>query len=270
MSLSGKNVIVTGATSGLGVAIAKILTEAGASVFIGGRRTEQGQQVAKETGSTFHTGDVANDESNKKFFEAAEKYFGGAKVDVIFLNAGVGGRNEDTVITNFNIENYDYIYSVNVRGTLLGLQYGSKLLRHNGTFLVTSSIVSILSMSGSPIYASSKAALDSLVRLYAGQFAESEDDRIKSFSILSINPTVYETEGIDGFTGGSKDVLNAFAKMMNPSQRPGKAEELAKIVKELVQGKLSYKSGDIFVADADTHFPISEYLTRMGKVVAQN
>jgi NAD(P)-dependent dehydrogenase (short-subunit alcohol dehydrogenase family) len=263
MSLSGKNVIVTGATSGFGVAIAKILTEAGASVFIGGRRMEQGEQVAKETGSTFHTVDVANDESNKEFFEAAEKYFGGAKVDYILLNAGVEGKNEETIITNFNIENYDYIFSVNVRGTLLGLQYGSKLLRQNGTFLVTSSLVSILSMSGSPIYASSKAALDSLVRSYAAQFAESEDERIKSLSILSINPGVYETEMADRFTGGNKDMLTGFAKMFNPSRRLGKADELANIVKNFVEGELSYKSGDVFAADADTHFPIAEYMSRV-------
>jgi NAD(P)-dependent dehydrogenase (short-subunit alcohol dehydrogenase family) len=269
MSLSGTNVIVTGATSGFGVAIAKVLSEDGASVFIGGRRAEQGEQVAKETGSTFHTVDVANDESNKTFFEAAEKHFGGANVDYILLNAGVEGKNEDTVITNFNIENFDYIYSVNVRGTLLGLQYGSKLLRQNGTFLVTSSIVSILPMSVSPVYASSKAALDSLVRSYAAQFQESEDERIKSLSILSINPAVYETEMGDRFTGGSQEVLNGLAKMVNPSQRPGKADELAKIVKGLLQGELSYKSGDVFVADADSHFQIDEYMTRMQKVVTQ-
>jgi NAD(P)-dependent dehydrogenase (short-subunit alcohol dehydrogenase family) len=269
MSLSGKNVIVTGATSGFGVAIAKALADAGASIFIGGRRAEQGQQVAKETGSTFHTLDVANDESNEAFFEAAEQHFGGRNVDYILLNAGVEGKNEETVITNFNIDNYDYIYSVNVRGTLLGLQYGSKLLRQNGTFLVTSSVASILPMSASPIYVSSKAALDSLVRSYAAQFAESEDERIKSLSILAINPTLYETEMGDRFTGGSQDVLKGFAKMINPSQRPGKANELATIVKELLQEELPYKSGDVFVADADTHFPLSEYMTRMQKVVTQ-
>jgi NAD(P)-dependent dehydrogenase (short-subunit alcohol dehydrogenase family) len=269
MSLSGKNVIVTGATSGIGVQITKALSEAGASVFIGGRRAEQGEQVAKETGSTFHNVDVANDESNRLFFEAAERHFGGANVDYILLNAGVEGKNEDTVVTSLSIDNYDYIYSVNVRGTLLGLQYGSKLLRQNGTFLVTSSVGSILPMSVNPVYVSSKAALNSLVRSYAAQFAESEDERIKSLSILSINPTLYETEMSDRFTGGSQDVVNGFAKMVNPSQRPGKADELAKIVKELVHGELPYQSGDVFVADADTHFPIDEYMTRMGKVVAQ-
>jgi NAD(P)-dependent dehydrogenase (short-subunit alcohol dehydrogenase family) len=212
---------------------------------------------------------VASDESNKAFFEAAKRHFGGANVDYILLNAGVEGTNEDTVITNFNIESYDYVYSVNVRGTLLGLQYGSKLLRRNGTFLVTSSVGSILPMPLNPVYVSSKAALDSLVRSYAAQFAESEDERIKSLAILSINPTLYKTEMSDRFTGGNDNIGNGFAKMMNPSQRIGKADELANIVKELVQGSLPYQSGDVIVADADTHFPIDEYMTRMGKAVAQ-
>lgn len=269
MSLSGKNVIVTGATSGFGVEIAKALSAAGASVFIGGRRTEKGQQVAKEVGATFHTVDVADEESNKAFFEAAEKHFDGQKVDYILLNAGVEGKNEDTVVTNLSIENYDYIYSVNVRGTLLGLRFGTPLLRNNGTFLVTSSVGSILPMSANPVYVSSKAALDSLVRSYAAQFAESEDERIKSLSIFAINPTLYETAMASRFVGGDMDMAQGFSKMVNPSQRPGKADELAKIVKDFVHGALPYQSGDIFVADADTHFPISEYMSRMEKATTE-
>lgn len=263
MSLSGKNVIVTGATSGIGVQIAKNLSDAGASVFIGGRRAEKGEQVAKEVGGTFHTVDVANDESNKAFFNAAEKHFGGQNVDFILLNAGVEGNNEDTVVTSLNIETYDYIYAVNVRGMMLGLRYGTELLREKGTFLITSSVGSILPLPTNPVYASSKAALDSLVRSYAAQFAGSEDKRIKSLSIVAINPTMYETEMTDRFAGGSEHMANLFAKMLNPCQRPGKADELARVVKAFVQGELPYQSGDVFVADAETHFPISEYTTRM-------
>ena len=67
------------------------------------------------------------------------------------------------------------------------------------------------------------------------------------------NPTLYETEMADRFTGGNEDVVNMFAKMVNPSQRVGTSDELASIVSSFVQGKLPYKSGDVFVADADTH-----------------
>jgi hypothetical protein len=67
----------------------------------------------------------------------------------------------------------------------------------------------------------------------------------------------------DRFAGGSEHMANLFAKMLNPCQRPGKADELARVVKAFVQGELPYQSGDVFVADAETHFPISEYTTRM-------
>jgi hypothetical protein len=73
-----------------------------------------------------------------------------------------------------------------------------------------------------------------------------------------VNAAAYDTEMGDRFTGGNQEVLNDLAKMVNPSQRPGKADELAKIVKGLLQGELSYKSGDVFVADADSHFQIDE------------
>ncbi|KAL7579680.1 hypothetical protein ACA910_021829 [Epithemia clementina (nom. ined.)] len=268
-SLSGKNIIITGATSGLGVEIAKSLSAAGASVFIGGRRAEQGQQVANDMGATFHTVDVADETSNKAFFEAAQKHFGGEQtVDYILLNAGVEGNHEDAVLSSedsFKIDHYDYIYSVNVRGALLGLSYGIKLLRKHGKFLVTSSAGSVLALGAVPVYISSKAALDSLVRSYAAQFKESKDERIQSLSIVSINPTLYLTEMVDRFVGGNLEFATAFAKMTNPVGRPGKAEELATVVTDFARGQLPYQSGHIFVADADTHFPIEEYTNRLQK-----
>jgi NAD(P)-dependent dehydrogenase (short-subunit alcohol dehydrogenase family) len=269
MSLQGKNVIITGATSGFGVQIASVLSAEGASVFIGGRRADRGEKVAKDTNSTFHVVDVADQESNQKFFAAAEKHFGGQNVDFILLNAGVEGDSMKTHIPTVTVETYDYIFSVNVRGIILGVQYGTPLMRNGGTFVFTSSAGSILPFSGNPVYGASKAAVDSLVRSYAAQLADSQDERITSLSMVSINPTLYSTELSARFVGdlsGSVDDDEAalgFAKSFNPSQRMGHTEELAVIVRDFVQGKLPYKSGDTICADADTHFPLSEYLGRM-------
>ena len=275
MSLSGKNIIVTGATSGLGVQIAALLSKEGADVFIGGRRADRGAQVANDTNTTFHTVDVADQESNEVFFAAAETHFGGkGKVDYILLNAGVEGKNEETVAeSNLDIDNFDYIYSVNVRGVVLGVKYGTPLMRTNGSFIVTSSSASIIPFGGNPIYASSKAAVDSLVRSYANQFEQSEDKRIQTLSVVSVNPTLYTTEMAERFVGAegeaAKAALDGFATMVNPSQRPGKAEELASILRDYIHGDLPYKSGESFAADADTHFPLNEYFDRMAKAVEQ-
>mmetsp|Transcript_61109 Transcript_61109/g.149616 ORF Transcript_61109/g.149616 Transcript_61109/m.149616 type:complete len:274 (+) Transcript_61109:364-1185(+) len=263
-SLNGKNIIITGATSGIGSKIAALLSSEGADVFIGGRRADRGEAVAEETNTTFHVLDVADEESNRKFFDAASNHFGGTKtVDFVLLNAGVEGNNAEAQVSNLSVSNYDYIYSVNVRGVILGMKYGIETLTDGGSILVTSSTVSIMTMGASPIYASSKAAVDSLVRSFAEQFAKSDDERIKSLSILSMNPTLYETDMADRFTGGEKTMLEGFAKMVNPSQRPGLTSELATIVRDYIHGDLPYKSGDTFAVDADTHFPLSEYFDRM-------
>lgn len=272
MSLQGKNVIITGATSGFGVHIAAALSAEGASVFIGGRRADKGAEVAITTNSTFHVVDVADEESNQQFFAAAEKHFGGKKqnVDFILLNAGVEGHSEETVIPTLDVKTYDYIFNVNVRGVILGIQHGTPLLRHGGTFVMTSSAGSIVPFAGNPVYGASKAAVDSLVRSFAAQLADSRDERLRSLSMVSVNPTLYTTELSERFMGtDDKEVSAMFAKSFNPSQRVGKAEELADIVRDFVQGKLPYKSGDSFVTDADTHFPLNEYFDRMNKATTQ-
>jgi NAD(P)-dependent dehydrogenase (short-subunit alcohol dehydrogenase family) len=81
-----------------------------------------------------------------------------------------------------------------------------------------------MAFGGSPIYAASKATVDSLARSYAAQFAESHDEHIMSLSVVTINPGLYETEIADRFTGNNEDVKEIVAKMLNPSQRVGKAE----------------------------------------------
>jgi NAD(P)-dependent dehydrogenase (short-subunit alcohol dehydrogenase family) len=264
MSLQGKNIIITGATSGLGVHIAAALSAEGAFVFIGGRRAERGLQVAAATNSTFHVVDVSNERSNQVFFTAAEKHFGGQNVDFIFLNAGVEGKSEGTVIPTLDVDTYDYIFGANVRGVMLGMQYGTPLLRTGGTFVFTSSVGSILAFAGNPVYAASKAAVDSFVRSYAAQLADSKDQRLKSLSVVSINPTIYATDMAERLMGTNDEVVTAgFAKMLNPSHRLGQAQELADIVRDFVQGKLPYKSGALIAADADTHFPLNEYFGRM-------
>jgi len=285
MSLEGKNIIITGATSGIAVAWAAVLSKEGASVFIGGRREEKGLEVAKQTNSTFHQVDVASEESNKDFFAAAMTHFGGGGsdvvssepnnncccVDFIFLNAGVLGNLEDHHVTTLDVKTYDYIFGVNVRGIISGLKYGTPLLRQNGSFVFTSSVSSILPVA--PLYSASKAAVDSLTRSYAKQFVDSDDERLQSLSVYSINPAWYFSEmtdfAMEGNHKGWGNQHSVVAQILNPCQRPGTAEELAKTIKEMVKGNfLPYKSGANICVDADAHFPLDEYLSRMETAAA--
>jgi gluconate 5-dehydrogenase len=271
MSLAGKNIIITGATSGLGVDMAAALSGAGARVFIGGRRSDLGEAVAQTTQTTFHVVDVADEESNRAFFKAAADHFGGdAAVDYIFLNAGVEGNGSEMVAGTdaFTVQSYDQVFGVNVRGIVLGLQFGTPLLRPHGSFVWTSSGASIFPLPQAPFYAASKSTVDALVRNFAAQFAQSPDERLRTLSVLTINPLVYETDMSGRMTGGNNEILQHYATAMNPSQRVGQGRELGQLMVDYARGALPYMSGDSFVVDADTHFPLSEYHDRMSNASA--
>jgi len=266
MSLKGKNVIITGATSGIGEAIATALSQNGASVFLGGRRADKGEEVAKSIGAGFHVVDVAREDSNQAFFEAAQTHFGGVQtVDYIFLNAGVEGSAEKTAITSMDISEYEFVFGINVRGVLFGLQYGTPLLRKSGTFVLTSSAGSILPFAALPVYAASKSAVDGLVRSYAAQFQSATDERIQSLSILGINPGVYGSEMLGRVSGGNTDMMEGMGAAFNVSGRIGQTQELAATMVQLLEGKLPYKSGDLIAVDADLHMHLAEYLVRLLK-----
>jgi len=278
MSLEGKNIIITGATSGIAVAWALELSKEGASVFIGGHREDKGLEVAKQcqpNTTTFHKVDVASEESNKDFFAAATKHFGGSGsdgsseqptvecVDFVFLNAGVEGSTEDSDITTVDVNRYDYIFGVNVRGIISGLKYGTPLLRKGGSFVFTSSSIASI-IPGYAFCGASKAAVDSLTRSYAKQFADSDDERLKSLSVYSINPTWYISEMTERANKANEGFSHAgVAQSVNPCQRPGTADDLAKTIKEMVKGNLPYESGANICVDADTHFPLEEYVSRL-------
>jgi NAD(P)-dependent dehydrogenase (short-subunit alcohol dehydrogenase family) len=171
--------------------------------------------------------------------------------------------NSKAQLTFRRIAHSDYVFGVNVRGIVLGIQYSLPLLRKGGKFICTSSGASIFPFGGNPVYAASKAAVDSLVRCYAAQFAESEDELVKSLSVFAINPGFYTSEMSDRFVGNDENVKDMMVKMFNPSQSAGKAEELADIIRQLLAGELPYKSGDAIACDADTHFPLPEWFDRL-------
>lgn len=269
-SLNGKNIVVTGATSGFGAAMASLFSREGANVFVGGRRADRGAQVAQDANATFKQVDVADADSNQAFFEAARKHFGGPRtIDAVFLNAGVEGTNEDTLATNLSLENFEYVYGVNVGGVVMGIKHGVPLLRQGGSIVVTSSVGSILPLGPNPIYASSKAAVDSLVKCYGAQFAEAiHDQHLHSLSIVGVNPTVYSTEMARRFAA-TDEAMAAYAGMVNPSRRAGTPEEFARVLLDYLLGKLPYTNGQSYVVDADAHFPLAEYYSRRRAAAAR-
>jgi 3-oxoacyl-[acyl-carrier protein] reductase len=158
-SLEGKTALVTGGTSGIGLAISERFVEAGAAVCIVGRR-ENGEAVARSIDAKFVRADVSLEVAVIRMFEEAVLMIGA--FDILVLNAGVGTLGEPLQSTETGI--VEKVTQLNYFGTLFGLKHGPATMRNRGSIICTSSAASYFRLPGFEPYATSKATVDSLVK----------------------------------------------------------------------------------------------------------
>lgn len=189
--LKGKVAIVTGASKGIGVAIAKDLAAAGASVVVNYSSSKEGaEKVVKEIqakgGKAIAIGaSIADHNQIKTLVKETVKAFG--KIDILVNNAGVYDFVPLDAITK---EHYHHIFDLNVLGVILLTQevvkqFGDK----GGNIINVSSIVSHNAPANSTVYSATKAALDSITRSLALELGP------KKIRVNSINPGMVNTEG---------------------------------------------------------------------------
>jgi NAD(P)-dependent dehydrogenase (short-subunit alcohol dehydrogenase family) len=173
MTLQGKGALVTGATSGIGAAVALRLASEGANTVITGRDPDKGRAVLdrlEKAGAgrcRFITADLASPEEPLRLAEQAEEWLGG--VDILVNNAATGGAGHSTEITP---EDWDAIFAVNVRAPyLLSTAVMSRMSeRRSGVVVNVTTSVAYRGWPGYSAYASSKAALDAMSRCWAATY----------------------------------------------------------------------------------------------------
>lgn len=150
--------LITGASSGIGAAVARRLADAGDAVVIADVDEERGTALAEEIGGVFHKTDVSVLASNEAAVAAAIQNFG--RLDVVHLNAGICGG------TDLDPQQYRKTLGVNLNGVFYGVCAALPHLREQGggTILVTASIAGLIGIPYDPIYSISKHALIGLVR----------------------------------------------------------------------------------------------------------
>jgi len=232
--LQGKTAVITGGTTGIGLATAKLFVSEGAYVFITGRRQKELDEAVKDIGSnvTGVQGDVANLADLDRLYKTI-----GAKrrIDIVFANAGVAGVSPLEKITE---KHFDDIFNVNVRGTLFTVQKALPLLNDGGSIILTGSVASAKGTPGFSTYGASKAAVRNFVRAWT---VELKDRGIRS-NVLSPGPTDTPI-----MYGQPEDVV---AKMVAsiPMGRIGRADEIAKAALYLASDDSSFVSGiELFV-----------------------
>jgi NAD(P)-dependent dehydrogenase (short-subunit alcohol dehydrogenase family) len=172
--LDNEVAVITGGTSGMGLATAKRFVAEGAYVFIMGRRQHALDSAVKDIGTrvTGVQGDIAKLPDLDRLYEIVRAQKG--RVDIVFANAGVG----EFVTTDAMTEaHFDKTFDVNVKGTLFTVQKALPLFNDGGSIILTDSIATVKGIPAFGVYCASKAAIRSFVRTWT---LELKDRKIRA------------------------------------------------------------------------------------------
>jgi len=242
--LSGKVAVVTGASKGIGAAIAKRLAADGASVVVNYSTSREGaekvvNEITQSGGKAVAIGaSVSKEEEIQKLFDETKKVFG--KVDILVNNAGVYSFGS---LENLSVEDYKRQYDTNVLGLLLTTKAALPLIPDEGGSVVNiSSIVSTLAPATSSVYSSTKGAVDTITKSLAKELGS------RKIRVNSINPGFVVTEGTHsaGFVGSE---FEKGAVASTPLGRAGEPEDIAPPVAFLASDDARWITGEtIFVS----------------------
>lgn len=238
--LQNKQVVITGGTTGIGLATARLFLEEGAKVTVTGTNPTTLEAAKKELGARVDV--VRSDAGSGADIAALARTFSDKRVDVLFLNAGVAKFGS---IVELDESAFDESFRVNVRGPWLALKHFAPLMNRGGAVVVNSSVNNLLGMPGSSVYAATKAAVRSLVRTAASELAAS------GVRVNAVSPGPVETP-LYGKLGMPADVVQGFAQELIrkvPLQRFGRPDEIARAALFLASDDSSFMTGEEIVAD---------------------
>ncbi|MFF8399060.1 SDR family NAD(P)-dependent oxidoreductase [Streptomyces sp. NPDC016172] len=235
--LQDKKALVTGATSGIGRAIAVKLAEAGATVYVTGRRAELGKETVElieQAGGTGHfvVADVANIDDVRKLAEEV------GEVDVLVNNAGIFPFSPTP---EQSLDSYEQVFDINVRASyfLTAALAPAMVTKKKGAIVNVSSVAAQIGTPVGSVYNASKAAMDALTRSWAVEFGAA------GVRVNSVAPGPIRTDMAVDTVG---EMFEAFSRS-TPLTRAGEPEEIAEAVVFLASDKASYITGAVLTAD---------------------
>jgi 3-oxoacyl-[acyl-carrier protein] reductase len=237
--LKGKVAVVTGASKGIGAAIAKSLAAEGASVVVNYSSSKEGADkvvaaiTAKGGKAVSVHGDVAKPADVQKIFSETKKAFG--RLDVLVNNAGV---YQFAPLEQITEDHFHQHFNTNVLGLLLATQEAAKHFgAEGGSVINIGSAVSQITPPASAVYTATKGAVDAVTRVLAKELGP------RKIRVNSINPGIVETEGTHsgGFIGGDLE-KNLVAQ--TPLGRIGQPDDIAPTAVFLASGDSGWLTGE--------------------------
>ena len=240
--LSGKVAVVTGASKGIGAAIAKALAHEGASVVVNYASSKDGaDKVVEEINSNGGKaiavgGDVTRQADANSIIDAAIKNYG--KLDIVVNNSGV---YEFAPVEEITEEQFHRMFNVNVLGLLLITQAAIKHLGEGSSIINIGSGVTRVTPPNSAVYTGTKGAVDAITGVFSREF------RAKKIRMNSINPGMVETEGTHtaGFIGSE---FQTALVGQTPLGRIGQPDDIANVAVFLASDDSAWLTGEQLLA----------------------
>lgn len=241
VDLSGKTAIVTGASRGIGKAIALRLAAAGAKVACVARSADKLKETADAitaAGGTaeVHPCDVTDSAAVSKLVEELAEKWGG--IDIVVNNAGI---TKDTLIPRMEDEAWDSVIATNLRSVFLFTRSASLVMmrKRSGRIINISSVSGLMGNAGQANYSASKAGVIGLTRTVAQELAS------RKVTVNAICPGFIASE----MTQAMGATLDEFVKTRIPAKRLGEADEVADAVLYLASDSAAYITGEVITID---------------------
>ena len=240
--LDGRIAVITGASSGIGLASAKRFAREGARVFMTGRRQAELDKAVAEVGDGAHgvQGDVANLDDLDRLYGIVREQAG--RIDVLFANAGGAEFMPLQAVTE---EHYDRIFATNVKGTLFTVRKALPLLRDGASVILTGSTIGTTGAPSFSVYGASKAAIRNFARSWILDLAP------RRIRVNVLAPGATSTPGLHGLTqaGEQNRAFVASLEAATPLGRMADPDEIAGAALFLASDDSSFVTGSELFAD---------------------
>jgi 3-oxoacyl-[acyl-carrier protein] reductase len=241
-TLTGKVAVVTGASKGIGAAIAKALAAEGASVVVNYASSRSGAdavvaEITRKGGKAVAAGgDVGKADQAQGIIDAAVRQFG--RLDILVNNSGV---YEFAPLADFTEEQYHRQFNTNVLGMLLTTRAALRHLTEGASIINVGSLVSRITPPGSAVYSATKGAVDAITGVLAKELGP------KRIRVNTIQPGIVETEGTHaaGFIGSD---FEKAATAQAPLGRTGQPDDIAQIAVFLASDASRWVTGEGIIA----------------------